>query len=103
MIFSKYKMAQLPNGKYLVVFWDFDIPFLIRSYPRYWDNINEGMFCHLTSLNKHDYNEVGSDTMKEAIEVYVKVVNYLVNQKKIKYVYKWTTEASMLADMDKLE
>lgn len=100
----KYRMAELPNGKYLVLELNW---FFGWQYPRYWSNTNGAMMAMLANLSYKSHDDVGCNTMKEAIDLFCKVKALIRLEKaaekaspKIKITHKWYTEAAMLTDKD---
>lgn len=98
-MFSKYKLLQLPNGKYLfaaragfsdLFVWRYPVIYRHGSHYLHW----------LSGLNTQDERQVGDDTMKEALQTYLKVLRKTNRAKEITEVAKWLTLKTAKEDIE---
>jgi len=109
MIFAKFKMMELPNGKFLLISRHWGIWQYAHWVEFHYSETSASMFQY-SFLGVREYDEYGSDTMKEAIVKWCKTATLIRERKeaektavKPKVVYKWLSESSMLMDMDNLD
>lgn len=109
MLFAKYKMMELPNGKYIVLerHWD---GWYYPYYVEFQFIVASAHMFNWSFIKGKEYDEHGSDTMKEAIIKMCKVKNLIQDRKdaekampKPKVAYKWLNESDMLLAMDTID
>lgn len=109
MLFAKFKMMELPNGKYLLLEHYLD-GWKYAYYVEFYSSPTSANMHNFKWLEPKYHDDRGSNTMKEAIVLWCKTKNLITDRKeakknapKPKVVYKWLSEEAMLADMDTLD